>query len=222
MQAEKPVAAIKKDTTKTQEKDTLYKMGKYMVIGQPGSAVEIIDLKKKQKPSGQLADSLYYDENVLILGDFAADQYAYVRFNNKYRFDSFPVEVYTGKLADPDFTGNPYASDTNYRVAMLDGCKNRGIDFAGKYTVVYTGCGCMCSGIHLVDRITGKIVYPKNAEEGKWGFLHQANSRLMVANAETLVNEDLRYYIPFGGSSFFIPEIYVWENTKFRRLRNDQ
>jgi len=78
----------------------------------------------------------------------------YLKYNPTSKFEDYKVEVYDGKLSNPDFSSNPDAKRFITRIKKE--CQ-KGINFAGHYTLVYWGCGSPCQSGVVVDRKTGKI-----------------------------------------------------------------
>ena len=135
-------------------------------------------------------------------------------FETKHTFDSFKTVFYTGKLAAPDFTGNPFANDPEYVSFITKGCK-QGINFAGKYTLIHKGCGAMCEHVFIVDRATGKIFTDTKIKDGKYGYLYKKDSRLLIANSEAFLDDTLTAY----NNLYATPEFYVWEGSNFKFLQ---
>jgi len=146
------------------------------------------------------------------------------KFISKYNFATFSTEVFTGKLANPDFTGSELAPDkqanefmSNYMKDYVDFWteNDEGINFGGHYTIIEMSCGCMCQLIHIVDRISGKIFAVQLS--GKWGYLYQSDSKLLIANSELFTSLDsLTHYCNRWG---IVPELYVWTGKKFKRIQ---
>ncbi len=134
-------------------------------------------------------------------------------FHAKYSFYSQPVEVYTGKLAKPDFNSVDYGNDKEFQEFLEERLKGISINFGGKYTIVEKSCGAMCSAIYMVDRKTGKIYsFPK--ADGHWGYKYYPNSTLLLGNS-SLVNDSMTEYLNQWG---VIPEFYHWTGRDFEIL----
>jgi len=135
--------------------DTLINNQEYLIIGPENSRVEIY--KKNKIPNHLIS----YE-----LTDFAGDYFfnreypnncfkIFRKYSTKSNFNDFKVAMYTGKLAEPDFTNNPKA--LRFKTRIKETCK-KGINFAGHYTIVSYGCGTSCESYKIVDRINGKII----------------------------------------------------------------
>jgi len=100
-----------------------------------------------------------------IIGDFAA----------------YPVPVYSGALASPDFESSS-ASFRRFRTVIREGA-SRGVNFAGHYSVITIGCGTDCSSTLVVDDQSGAIFgFPLGGED-YYGLnlTYRADSLLIVA-----------------------------------------
>ncbi|MBO9633439.1 MAG: hypothetical protein J7578_10005 [Chitinophagaceae bacterium] len=136
-------------------------------------------------------------------------------FITSYRFDSFKATVYKGKLLAPTKGDNELIRDSAFMSPLRKACGDSGINFAGHYTVVQSGCGAMCSGLYIIDRITGQIyadLPPNNG--GRWGFLYKPDSRMLISNANAL-DDSLKTYM----GEFDAPEIYEWTGTSLKQLQ---
>jgi hypothetical protein len=141
------------------------------------------------------------------------------KFISKYNFATFSTEVFTGKLANPDFTGSEFEHE-RFVTHITEVCSEEGITFGGHYTIVRFGCGAMCEGLVVVDRISGKIfdvelTSDEYGDAGKYGFLFQSDSKLLIANSEVL-STDLTQYCTIWGK---VPELYVWKGKNFKRIQ---
>ena len=140
-----------------------------------------------------------------------------LRFSSKYNFETFKADVFSGTLSEPDFVNNKFASDNEYVDFITDGCKKAGINFGGHYSLIHKGCGAMCEHLYVVDRVSGKIFTDIKLGEGKFGYLYNPDSRLLVANSNLFVNDSLNYYVDYGMD--IKPELYVWTGKSFKRLQ---
>ena len=138
---------------------------------------------------------------------------SWVPFHSKYSFNSHAAKVYTGQLAKPDFNSVDYGNDRKFQEFMEERLEGMSINFGGKYTIVETSCGAMCSGIYLIDRKTGKIFSFPEAD-GHWGYKYYPNSTLLLANS-SLVNDSMTKYLNQWGIT---PEFYEWTGTAFKLL----
>ncbi len=148
-----------------------------------------------------------------------------VKFSSKYWFWDFETKEYVGKLANPDFTGNPYVTDKEYVELINEGCKENGINFGGHYTIIEKRCGCMCEHIFIVDRKSGKI-FPRitlnkdDDGDGKYGYRYWTNSKLLIANSTLLQAGDGAGKYCYTTAWGVEPELYVWTGDNFRQLKD--
>lgn len=114
-------------------------------------------------------------------------------------------EMYSGRLAPLDANSAPEAK--TYQTALREGLK-KGVNFAGKYTVVTVGCGTACQMHYVVDRETGKVL---DGLQSNTGATYSAGSSLFVVNPpDTAIDyEECRYCTP---------EAYKFENGKFVKI----
>lgn len=145
----------KNDTSNIENKlDTLINNNEYLILGDKFIKVKIINKKEVDNfPSFEL---LFTYRNDVILVDKV--KYDNLKIYRKYQpqksFNDYQVDIYNGKLADPDFSSNPDAK--LYVTRIKDECA-KGINFSGHYTLVIWGCGSPCQSGVVVDRKTGKI-----------------------------------------------------------------
>src|SRR5437870_1200646 len=64
-----------------------------------------------------------------------------IRLTSNYSFTTFKVDLFKGRSAEPNFKGNQFAKDRDYRQFIKEGCRNNGINFAGHYTIIQKACG---------------------------------------------------------------------------------
>jgi hypothetical protein len=96
-------------------------------------------------------------------------------------FAAYPVPVYSGAPASPDFV-NSSASFRRFRTVIREGA-SRGVNFAGHYSVITIGCGTDCSSTLVVDDRSGAIFgFPLGGED-YYGLnlTYRADSLLIVA-----------------------------------------
>ena len=127
----------------------------------------------------------------------------------EHKFEDYKVEVYTGKLADPDFSTNPGAK--TFKTRIINSCKD-GINFAGHYTVIVWGCGTACQGSMIVDRKTGRIF---SGVTSSLGVEFKKDSRLFIMNYDGLdyTKEELE------DCSYCRPEYYLLEKGELVEMK---
>ncbi|MEC8831127.1 MAG: hypothetical protein VX772_02115 [Bacteroidota bacterium] len=104
----------------------------------------------------------------------------YRKYGPNSTFEDYPVDVYQGELAEPDFSTNPAAKQFITRIT--EGCAN-GVNFSGHYTFVSWGCGSPCQTGVVVDRITGKIF---DGPVTSLGSEFREDSKLLIKNIGAL------------------------------------
>ena len=138
-----------------------------------------------------------------------------LKFGSNYSFDKYTVEVFKGKLSNPDFRENSIADDKEYVKFISDGCKRNGINFGGKYTIFTRSCGMECSHLFIVDRENGEIFTKINLNDGRYGYKFRPNSTMLIANSDLFTDNEFRNYIEHN---HWEPELYNWKENKFERI----
>ena len=142
------------------------------------------------------------------------------RYYSKLRFSMFPVDkLYNGKLANPNLKTCSSGSTTN-RV-YVDACHKNGVNFAGHFTIVELDCGCMCTAIAVVDRISGKIFAHQvfDAEGGHFGMRYRINSTMIILDSEWLDEMNYWDHSAYYRSKWPLrPSIYEWRDSIFVKL----
>ena len=198
------------------EDDTIFYNDRFLIIGNKEMKLDYIPVSQKTFKKSSKGDTLFNDSKATILGDNKYTTWVYVRYGSKFKFAQFPVtNIYKGVLASPDIKSNPDAK--YWRTAIRDGCKHAEVNFAGHYTIVEWGCGCMCQNMAIVDRINGKIYFPDIPEshiDGYYGADFRVDSRMIISNSRVL--EDYKGYYQDYCSIY--PQIYEWRDTVSKRL----
>ena len=106
------------------------------------------------------------------------------------KFEKYPVEVYAGRPAKPDFASFPEARQYKTRIR---GAFSGGVNFAGKYAITTWGCGMGCAVAISLNIQTGEISpfqVPVSGEEFYGvSFDYKPNSRLLKVNWEEFLDE---------------------------------
>ena len=198
-----------------QNADTVLINDKFLVTGKKGDPVDYIPAGQSYQTFKSLKDTLFTNNEVLILGDLKSMK-VFMKFKPGFNFADYTADTsYKGKLAEPDFTKMQLSFGEQYCRFVTDKCKQTGINFAGHYTVIEQSCGAMCAGIYIVDRITGRVFDDLSTNDGKWGFQYQNNSKLLIANSEIL-KSGANGYISTGGK---LPEFYLWEKDNLKKVQ---
>jgi hypothetical protein len=207
----------KETNNNIQEKDTIYKIGKFLVNGPIGIKLGLIN-NKHPKPFPDLKDTLYdYDNFIIVSNQKGPWVRVYEKHNFHHQFSDYKVDsIYKGELADPDFKTDPQAR--HYQTRIKNECEEQGVNFAGHYTITEFGCGTFCSTMAIVDRITGKIIYSKipfDKDDGHCGCDYQTNSSMLIVNTCGL--DDYPGYQSIG-FVYRWPEVYEFKDGEFKKL----
>lgn len=148
----------------------------YLIFGNKLAKIKIIKEKDIDKfPSFEILNS--YGEDIIIGENIEWDSVEIFRkYNPKTRFQDFKVDVYQGKLADPDFSTDPEAK--MFKTRIKTGCE-KGVNFAGHYTLVTWGCGSPCQSGVVIDRKTGKIF---SGYGTAFGSSFRKDSKMIIMN----------------------------------------
>lgn len=160
--------------------DTLLHTQDYLILGKKPAEIKI----SKKDEASKYADFeilIGYKDDV-ILGKNVAynDVELYRKYHPKTSFAAYKVPVYTDKLAPPDFNTNPDAK--RFITRIKEGCA-KGINFAGKYTLVTWGCGSPCQSGVIVNRETGKIY---DGYGTSLGAEFRKDSKLLISNVAAI------------------------------------
>jgi len=197
------------------QKDTTYKLGDFLIDATDTTKIDFIIKKTPDKKRVSKGDTLYDSEKYLILGDDDKTSILgiFKKYKLKHNFSEFPTAVYKGKLAPPDFRTDSKAK--LFRTQIKEQCKEKGVNFAGHYTIVKWGCGSDCQTIAIVDRLYGRIFYSSlNNIDLSYGIECRADSRMLVLNSGLL--ETHKGYV--SCSRVVTVENIEWINAKARRL----
>lgn len=199
------------------QKDTTYKYGNFLIEASDTTTIDIIIKKAPKKKRLSKGDTIYENEKYLILGDDnkTAILGIYKKYKPRYEFSQFPVTVYKGKLAKPDFKTDKAA--LMFRTQIRNQCKSEGVNFAGHYTITMWGCGSDCQTVAIIDRLNGKIYYSNIS--GINNIIAcilkcKADSRMLILNSALL--EGHKGYVRCSTICELIN--IEWTNNKARRL----
>jgi hypothetical protein len=141
----------------------------------------------------------------------------YIKYKRKYDFSMFKTDsIYKGPLAKPKLVRGEEGWD--YRTRIREGCREIGINFAGHYTAIETGCGCECQLTAIIDRINGEVIcenLPFEPVDGHYGAEYKPWSRLIITNSNSLL--DFKGYIPADPN--FLPVYHEFKDGKFIKLK---
>lgn len=188
--------------------DTLINNADYLIIGNEKAEIKIIsnkdslkflNFKVVDKKNDILIIAKNLDESKLEI---------YEKLNPNYDFDKYKVKVYNGKLAEPDFNSNPEAK--RYITRIKEGCE-KGINFAGKYTLVIWGCGSPCQNGAIVNRINGKIYA---GYFSAFGSEFKKDSRMIILNSG-LIDEKTKL---INFHNMIDLSVELWNGTEFIKV----
>jgi hypothetical protein len=172
------------------QEDTTYIRGDFLIEASDTTKIDFIIKGTPQRKTISKGDTLFENGKYLILGndDKTAILGVYKKCKSKYEFREFPISVYKGKLAAPNFKTDMRAY--LFRTQIRDQCKKKGVNFAGHYTIVEWGCGSDCQTIAIADRLNGKIYYSHIFKINSlfYGLQYRPNSQMMIINSGLLEN----------------------------------
>lgn len=173
--------------------DSIYKIGDFLFEAKKNSKFEFV-AKGKRPTLSTKGDTLYSDDKVVMLGNIKeiSSSGVFKKFALKSQFNNFKVDrIHKGRLASPNF--NTDSNSRQFITKIKEGCKEKGVNFAGHYTIVEWGCGTSCQEMAIVDRISGQIIFsqvPFDTVDGHSGISYQVDSRMLIVNTETLSESD--------------------------------
>ena len=130
------------------------------------------------------------------------------KLSPNYLFQNYEVPIYKGVLKAPDFSSNPEAK--MFKTRIIEGCKD-GINFAGKFTLIYWGCGTACQYGVVVNRENGFIY---NGFTSSLGALFNVNSKMIIFNSELEKTDEKMIRLEYQAKV----KIKVWEKNSFINL----
>lgn len=188
--------------------DTLLNTNDYLIIGEKQTKVKVV--KKNEvnnfltfKTKGDYKDDIIIGEN----GEYDSLQ-IYKKYNPKTSFKDYQVDVYQGKLVNPDFSTNP--NSKKFITRIKNECLN-GINFAGHYTLVTWGCGSPCQSGVVVNRKTGKIY---DGYGTSLGSEFKKDSKMIIMNVGSI--DTATNLIEICGYCEVSHEI--WTGVKFKEI----
>lgn len=129
------------------------------------------------------------------------------------RFEDYPVgKIYRGPIVLPDFSTQA-REFANYRSQILYGMKGSP-QLAGRFRVIYIGCGTGCVLVRVGDIASGHIFsFPRSGEEHAFLSLAvQLRSRLILARWTTFDTGGQR-------DSSCIVEAFVWKGARAQSIK---
>jgi hypothetical protein len=135
-------------------------------------------------------------------------------------FKHYPADVYAGKPGPLNLRSHRLAR--MYRTSIREQLHERGINFAGHYTIVVMGCGTGCSITAIVDARNGNAYFPRVlggwyvepgidlAEDEDVRTFH-TNSRLLKMVGAPRLSPDERWG---PGGTYY----YEWKNNRLRQV----
>lgn len=199
--------AVEKDTPVEEKIDTLLNEKGYLVIGKP-NMIKLVQIEDTAKRKGFHLIDTYKTEAILAKKEDKDNLEVYKKLSTESFFNEYKVDIYDGKLADPDFTSNSEAK--MFKTRITEGCKD-GINFAGYYTLIYWGCGTSCQYGVVVNRKTGEII---DGYQSSLGSEFRKDSEFVILNSDVI--EENTEYIPLYQLKKF--QLKVWKNDAFKEL----
>lgn len=137
-------------------------------------------------------------------------------------FKEYPADVYAGKPAPLNLRSNRMAR--TYRTSIREQLNERGINFAGHYTIAVMGCGAGCSITAIVDARTGVAYFPSeldgwSVEPGVYDFAD--NEDVQTFRADSLLLKiigapRLGAKESWGPGGIYY---YEWKNNRLKQLK---
>ncbi|MEZ4818329.1 MAG: hypothetical protein R2776_10250 [Flavobacteriaceae bacterium] len=204
-------AQDQKEQSKEIVQDTIYRDDEFLFIADKGVIIDVIR-NGEQREIKSKGDTLFSNDYVSFFGDLENEPEIFIKFNQRYKFEDFPIDVYEGELSKPDFSRDKDAK--RFITRITEGSKRRP-NFAGKLNFINWGCGTNCQSGVILNSETGEI------HEGivtAWNFKSKPNSKLLIAEYGLFEDKEDEW-LPFCG--YCIPEYYVWdtENKKLKKLK---
>ncbi|AGC78370.1 hypothetical protein DDD_3243 [Nonlabens dokdonensis DSW-6] len=190
--------------------DTLINSKDYLILGHENAKIKIINIQERENfPDFRIVDQ---KNSILIIAKNLNNSKLEIfeKWNPKYNFNYYKSSVFKGKLAEPDFNSNPAAK--RFITRINEECK-KGINFAGKYTLVIWGCGTSCQNGVIVNRINGEIY---DGYSSTLGSKFKKDSKLILFNSK-LINEETKL-IKFHNMVDL--RIETWNGSKFVKESN--
>jgi len=145
---------------------------------------------------------LYLDSNIELVGDAIRGKFApyeqqrveialenfTVQKTHPYRFSDYFTDVYHGDIATLNIKSHEAAETFPTRIRQQ---LAKGVNFAGRYSLMTAGCGTYCQIIVITDVITGNVVKELHTEAGAE---YQPGSQLLILNSKDICLTDDFYY----------------------------
>lgn len=138
-------------------------------------------------------------------------------YREQYRFDEFPINnIYSGAIAPINLASNPKAN--TFRTRLSEDTKEKGVNFAGHYSVTTIGCGSTCQMLFLVDAKNGKVYNPPLLVDGELAI--ERDSNLLVINPANFMRSECVLSNPIAYEPNIATKYYVWENNVLYEITN--
>ena len=132
----------------------LLNTNEYLVLGKVKAKVKIVKGEQvKQNPTYEVLIG-YRDDVILGENIDYDDVKIYKKYNLESKFEDHEVSIYDGELVAPDFATNP---DARRFITRITKACEKGINFAGHFTLVTWGCGSPCQNGVVVNRKTSTL-----------------------------------------------------------------
>jgi hypothetical protein len=179
-----------------------------LIFGDKHAKVKVVNENEVHKfPTFEIL--IRYRNDVIVGENIDVDNVKiYRKYQPKTSFNDYPVDIYEGELADPDFSTNP---DSKRFITRIKNECAKGINFAGQYTLVTWGCGSSCQSGVVVDRITGKIFWGYGTS---FGSEFKKDSRMIIRNfgaIDTMTNL-------IEVCAYCEVDHEIWTGTKFKAV----
>jgi len=198
-----------KELLKENNKDTVYQDKEFLFIAGKGIKVDVIR-NGEQKEIQSKGDTLFSNEYVSFFGDLENEPEIFIKFNQRYKFEDFPIDIFEGELSKPDFSTDIDAK--RFVTRITEGSKSRP-NFAGKLNFINWGCGTNCQSGVILNSETGEIF---DGIVTSWDFKSKPNSKLLIAEYGFFEDKE-NEWLPF--CSYCISKYYVWDFEKNKLIK---
>ena len=198
-----------KEHQKENIKDTIYRDEEFLFIANKETKIDVIR-NGEQKEIQSKGDTLFSNDYVSFFGDLENEPEIFIKFNQRYKFEDFPIDVYKGELSKPDFNTD---KDAKRFISRITEGSKRQPNFAGKLNFINWGCGTNCQSGVILNSETGEIYEGVNTA---WNFKTKPNSKLLIAEYGLFEDKE-NEWLPF--CSYCIPKYYVWDFKKNKLIK---
>ncbi|MFL9829626.1 hypothetical protein ACSV4D_12345 [Flavobacterium sp. ARAG 55.4] len=152
----------------------------------------------------------YLQQNVPIKKNINKLECGKIKFETKYKFDSFPVKKILSTKSNLELNTNISTFSRYYKTRIKQSFEKEEINFAGKYIINYWGCGSPCAVGIAINAQNGKLI---EIPASSVGYEFKINSRLLIVNPPDSVG----YYSK--DCAYCKPELYLLDTIKSKFVK---